>query len=267
MVQKVKNRIFRILEKATPGDSPAKIFNVFIITLIILNVLAVILGTVKSFSQYAVVFRVFEIFSVIVFTVEYILRLWSCTTDDRFKGLVTGRIKFALTPLSLIDLIAILPFYLPMIIPIDLRFIRIVRLLRLFRIFKLGRYSDSLKTFSNVLRRKKEELLISVFVILILLIVASSLMYFVECDAQPKVFSSILASMWWGVTTLTTVGYGDICPITHIGKFIGALISLLGIGVFALPTGILVSGFIEEIQKKREGAKKCPHCGKDIGQL
>ncbi|MDD2889392.1 MAG: ion transporter [bacterium] len=260
----MKNRIFKILEKATPGNLPAKIFNIFIITLIILNVLAVILGTVKSFSQYTVVFRIFEIFSVIIFTVEYILRLWSCTTDDRFKGAVTGRIKFAVTPLSLIDLMAILPFYLPMIIPIDLRFIRIVRLLRLFRIFKLGRYSDSLKTFSNVLKRKKEELFMSIFIILILLIVASSLMYFVECDAQPKIFSSIPAAMWWGVTTLTTVGYGDIYPITHIGKFIGAIIALLGIGMFALPTGIIGSGFIEEVHKKREETRKCPHCGKDI---
>lgn len=264
MLQKIKSRIFEILEKASPGDLPAKIFNIFIISLIILNVFAVILETVKSLSPYAVVFRTFEIFSVVIFTIEYLLRLWSCTTDSSFKGKIRGRFKFAVTPLALVDLIAVLPFYLPIIFPLDLRFIRVIRLLRLFRIFKLGRYSDSLKTFGSVLRRKKEELFITVFIVAILLVVASSLMYYVECDAQPKAFSSIPAAMWWGVATLTTVGYGDIYPVTSMGKFIGAIIALLGIGMFALPAGILGSGFIEEIQKKQKEIKKCPHCGKEI---
>jgi len=105
------------------------------------------------------------------------------------------------------------------------------------------------------------------FIVLILLIIASSLMYFVEKDAQPEVFSSIPAAMWWGVATLTTVGYGDVYPVTTIGKLLGAIISLLGIGMFALPAGILASGFAEEIQKRRKGRRVCPHCGKDIDSI
>jgi len=270
MYEKIRRRIFEIIEKASPEDIASKIFDIFIMFLISLNVIAVTLETVKSLSlRYAFLFRKFEVFSVTVFTVEYALRLWSCTTERKFHFPFKGRIKFALKPLSLVDLAAILPFYLPMIITLDLRFIRIIRLIRLFRIFKLGRYSESMKTFGNVLRAKKEELFITMFVVFILLLVASSLMYFIENEAQPDVFSSIPAAMWWGVATLTTVGYGDVYPITPAGKFLGAIIAILGIGMFALPAGIIGSGFIEEIQKRQ--AKKrilvCPHCGKNIYDL
>ena len=114
----------------------------------------------------------------------------------------------------------------------------------------------------NVIRAKKEELLISVFVMVILLVFCSSLMYIIENEAQPEAFPSIPSAMWWGVTTLTTVSYGDVYPITILGKFLGAIIALLGIGMFALPTGILASGFAEEIQKKGKEMIICPHCGK-----
>jgi voltage-gated potassium channel len=169
-----------------------------------------------------------------------------------------------MTPLALIDLLAILPFYLPIFVHLDLRIIRILRLFRIFRVFKLARYSESVKILSSVIKRKKEELLIVFFVLFILLIVASSLMYFVENDAQPNVFSSIPMAMWWCIVTLTTVGYGDIYPITVLGRILGGIIALLGIGMFALPTGILASAFAEELQKKHERPKICPHCGKVI---
>jgi voltage-gated potassium channel len=161
---------------------------------------------------------------------------------------------------------AILPFYLPMIITLDLRFIRAVRLFRLVRIFKMGRYSESLRLLENVFKEKKEALLITIFMVFILLVIASSLMYFVENEAQPEVFSSILKAMWWGVATLTTVGYGDIYPVTLIGKILGGAIAILGIGMFALPAGILGSGFVEQIQRTRSKSRVCPHCGKDIDQ-
>ena len=128
----------------------------------------------------------------------------------------------------------------------------------------MGRYTESFKTFGNVLRAKKEDLDVTVFSVLILLQVASSLMYYAEHSAQPERFSSIPAAMWWGVTTLTTLGYGDIYPVTVLGKILGAVIALLGIGLFALPAGILASGFAEEIQKKRQTQRTCPHCGKEI---
>lgn len=199
-----------------------------------------------------------------VFTLEYLLRLWTCTVDTRFHGAIKGRIRFAATPFALVDLIAILPFYLPMFLPLDLRFIRALRLFRLFRILKMGRYSESLKMLGNVLREKKEELLITIFVVLILLVISSSLMYFIENEAQPKAFSSIPSAMWWGVATLTTVGYGDVYPITPLGKFLGAIIALLGIGAVAVPAGILTSGFAGKIHEKYGKRTICPHCGKDI---
>lgn len=147
----------------------------------------------------------------------------------------------------------------------DMRFIRGIRLFRLIRLLKIGRYSSSLRTLINVLKRKKEELIISVFSIFILLIIVSSLMYFIEHKAQPEAFSSIPASMWWGIITLTTVGYGDVYPVTIVGKLYGSFIAFLGIGLFALPAGILASGFAEEIhQSKVDNSETCPHCGKSL---
>ena len=265
MIQKLKNRIFEILETKSE-DNFSRIFAIFIMTLISLNVAAVILETVKGLSiKYSNFFVTFDTFSVAVFTIEYLLRLWTCTSNKRFENPITGRVQFALTPLAIIDLIAILPFYLPIIFPLDLRFIRILRIFRLFRAFKMVRYSKSLRIIGKVLKAKKEEIVIILFIMTILLIFTSSLIYVVEHEAQPQVFSSIPASMWWGIMTLTTVGYGDVYPITPLGKFFGAIIAILGIGFFALPTGILASGFIEATRKK-QGKLICPHCGKVLNQ-
>jgi len=272
--ERVKRRLFEILEVASADDLQSRSFDIFIITLIILNVIAVILETVKNlYLQFMLFFAIFELFSVAIFTIEYILRLWVCTIDDKFKSSsssffnIKGRIRFAITQLAIIDLIAILPFFLSMIIPYayDLRFVRALRLFRMFRLLKLVRYSNALKTLSNVFKEKKEELFITLLSIVIILIFASSLMYFIEGKAQPEAFGSIPLSMWWGIVTLTTVGYGDVYPITPLGRFLGAIIALLGIGLFALPAGILASGFAEEIQRRRKRRiRVCPHCGKDI---
>jgi len=261
----VKQRVYEILDVAQPGDIPSKIFNVAIMTLIAANVAAVILETVEGLARpYKIYFDRFELFSVAIFSIEYGLRLWSCTWSDQFKKPIAGRFRFALTPLALVDLFAVLPFYLPRILPIDLRFIRALRLFRLFRLFKAARYSQSLKSLASVFRSKKEELLITLFAVAILLVIASSLMYFAENQAQPKKFTSIPAAMWWGVATLTTVGYGDIYPVTIAGKVLGGFVAILGIGLFALPAGILGSGFVEEFQarrKRKDAEVVCPHCG------
>ena len=251
MIKKIKERLYEILEVAAVGDIPSKLFDIFIMALITLNVIAVILATVERFdSQYQYYFRIFEIFSVTIFTIEYLLRLWTCTINKNFRNSITGRIRYMLTPLAIIDLLAILPFYLPMIIPLDLRFIRAVRLFRLFRLFKMGRYSKAVFILKKVLKEKKEELVLIIFVIFLLLIIFSSLMYFIEKEAQPEAFSNIPEAMWWGIITLTTVGYGDVYPITPLGKILGALIAFLGIGMFALPAGILGSGLVEIVRKK-----------------
>ena len=259
----IGRRAFEILAPAESGDAASRWFDIGLLTLIVLNVLAVILATVpEAASSCASFFRIFEVISVAIFTVEYVLRVWSCTESDDFAAPVVGRLRYVRTPLALVDLAAILPFYLPAILPLDLRFLRAVRLFRIFRIFKMGRYSESLRTVCAVLAAKKEQLLMSVFVVFVMLIVASSLMYFVEHEAQPEAFSSIPAAMWWGVSTLTTVGYGDVYPVTGLGKLIGAIVAILGIGLFALPAGILASGFAERMEKPKR--RKCPYCGRDL---
>ena len=264
MQNRIQKRIYEILEVGESGDATSKGVDIFITALIILNVLAVIFETIDAVGlRYRSIFIGFEVFSVIIFTIEYILRIWSCTTENKFHNPLTGRIRFALKPIVLIDLIVILPFYLPLFAVLDLRTLRALRLFRLLRVLKIGRYSTSVKTIGRVITNKKEELLISLSVIVILLIVSSSIMYYVEREAQPDAFSSIPAAMWWGVATLTTVGYGDVYPITIVGKIIGTIISFLGIMMFALPTGIVGSGFIEEIQNKKTSIV-CPHCEKDI---
>jgi voltage-gated potassium channel len=261
--QRIKRRTHEILDVGTSGDTVSRFMDIFLMALIMLNVIVVILETVEEqYFLYGQLFRTFDTFSVIIFTVEYVLRIWSCTSDERYSNPLGGRVRFALTPLLVIDLVAILPFYLPMVFP-DLRFLRVMRIFRLFRIFKMARYSQSMQTLGRVLSLKKGELTVTFFALIILLVLSSSVIYHVEHEAQPETFSSIPASMWWGVVTLTTVGYGDVYPITPVGKLIGAFIIVIGIGLFALPAGILASGFVEEVQieQKRAGVV-CPHCGK-----
>jgi voltage-gated potassium channel len=161
----------------------------------------------------------------------------------------------------LIDLMAILPFYLPFLLPADLIFLRSARLMRLMRVLKLGRYSDAIQVFFRVVRLKKEQLVVAGFGVGILLIFASSLMYYFEHEAQPSVFGSIPHAMWWAIITLTTVGYGDVYPVTDMGRFLAAVIALLGIGMFALPAGILSAGFVEYGEMKKAPRGRCPHCG------
>lgn len=259
----LKQRTYEILEVAEDGDVTSRVVDISIMILIILNVAAVILETVKSIEvPMHNFFYVFELVSIIIFTTEYLLRLWACTVNPQLNHPVKGRLHYGLRAFSLIDLMAILPFYLPMFIPLDLRFIRAIRLLRLFRLFKLGRYSNAVKTFGEVLKEKKEELVITIFLGAVLLILSSSLMFYVETEQQPDKFTSIPESMWWGVTALTTVGYGDMYPVTPLGKILGSIIAFLGIGMFALPAGIFGSGFVEVLQKRRAKQKECPHCGK-----
>jgi voltage-gated potassium channel len=262
--QKIKIATHQLLEANNTNLKYARVFHTFMLILISCNVLAVILETVDSlFDDYSDLFTYFEYFSVTCFSMEYLLRIWCCNINKKFSGSLIGRIKFILTPMALVDLLSIAPFYLPMITDLDLRFLRAIRLSRIFRLFKIGRYSNAYILIRHVIILKKEYLVITTVFGATLLIVASSLMYFIEHEAQPQVFSSIPTTMWWGIITLTTVGYGDTVPITPLGKFLSGLLALLGIGLFALPAGILASGFSEEIQKQK-CESLCPHCGKNI---
>lgn len=254
-------------------ETPAEYWmRVGIAVLIFVNVIIVILETVPEIQAACYqLFQVIEVFSVIIFAVEYALRLWAIVEHPKFRHPLWGRVRYFFTFFALIDLFAILPFFLPHLISADLLIVRALRLFRLIRVLKLGRYSTSFEMMARVLRKKREEMFSSMFVLVIILIISSSMMYFIEYEAQPKAFPNIPAALWWGVATLTTIGYGDIYPITALGKVFAAISAILSVGIVALPSGIIVTGFIEEMQSrlvKKEAPprqpRQCPHCGKIV---
>ena len=259
----VRHRAYTILTVADTGDSLNLVFDRMLLVLILLNVAAVVVASVPPLgAEYAGFFRGFEIFSVAVFTVEYVLRVWACVEDSHYRDPVAGRLRYVSTPMALFDLLAVLPFYISFL-SVDLRMLRILRVFRLLRMAKIARYSHTLQIFGRVLLATRMQLLLTLMLMAVLLLLSASLMYAVEQQAQPEAFSSIPAAMWWAIATLTTVGYGDIYPVTPWGKFFGSLISIFGIGMFALPTGVLGAAFLEEIGTSGKVAV-CPHCGKVI---
>jgi voltage-gated potassium channel len=265
MTRKSMQRTYEILEGVT-NDKATKSFQIFIVSLIAVNVLVVIIETEESvLDEYGYLFTPFEVFSIIIFTGEYITRLIVCKLNPKYQNSRFGVVRFIFTPMMLVDLAAILPFFLPFVIA-DTRIIRIIRLLRLFRLFKLARYSDPMKTLGEALKSKAGDLAVAFFILFIVLIFSSSLMYYAEKEAQPEIFSSIPASMWWGVITLTTIGYGDTYPVTVIGKVVGAGVAIIGIAVYAIPTGIMASAFTEQLRRKKEEKRNCPHCGKGFSE-
>ncbi|MFY1642639.1 ion transporter [Methanoculleus bourgensis] len=251
-----KETIYHLLEADPEKPGAGRILDVCILMLIVANVIAVILESVEGlYIPHATFFQAFDIFSVAVFTVEYLLRLWTCTANPDYANPVLGRLRYAATPLAIIDLLAILPFFLPMFIPLDLRIMRALRLLRVFRILKISRYSYALKLLGRVMKAQVHVIGVLIFILVLLVVITSSLMFFVEHDVQPDDFANIPTAMWWAVATLSTVGYGDVFPVTPLGKALGGLIALLGIGMFALPAGVLSSAFLEEIQKNGGGER------------
>lgn len=266
---KIKHRIFEIIEVANDGDIFSKIFDIAIISLIILNVVSIIVDTFNVPEFVAKILSYIEITSVIIFTIEYALRIWTADLLRPEMSPIKARIRYIFSFMALIDLLAILPFYLPFLIPIDLRVLRALRIIRLLRMFKINRYTTALKTVGNVFKAKASELMSSMLVVLILMIVAAVLMYNIENAAQPKAFENAFSSFWWAIATLTTVGYGDIYPVTIAGKILSSIIALLGVALVAVPTGIISAGFMEQIHKsedtdKEEEKEYCPYCGKKI---
>lgn len=266
-----KRRVYEILEVADHTDRASQFFGLFLISLIAVNMFTLILGTIQPiYLRAPLFFKLFETVTVLIFLLEYLLRLWSCTSDPKFSSPISGRIRFAMTPLAVVDLAAILPTLVVLLINIvfglqgfDMSFLRAVRLVA--RVAKMSRYSAGVRTLGRVVHQKREELLTVVFVLLVLLLIASSFMYYAERSAQPDKFASIPSAMWWSIITLTTVGYGDVFPVTILGKTIAGGIAILGIGLFALPAGILGSGFLEEINHRRRSTVRiCPHCGEEI---
>lgn len=247
-----RNRLYEIMDVGRKDDFLSQAFDIFLITLITLNVTAVILESVASIRlEWADELYIFEIFSVGIFTIELFLRLWSSieNPDPTHNHPFWGRIRYLFSITTLIDILAILPFYLSFLIAVDLRFMRVLRLLR---IFKLTRYSSAMTIMITVFKEEARAFGAALFVLLLLMVFSASMIFLFEHEAQPDVFSNIPNSMWWAVITLTTVGFGDAYPVTAGGKFFGAAISIVGIGMVALPAGILASAFSEQLHLRRE---------------
>ena len=267
----LRQRVWELLDVSEDPQSGVADWDwvdVILLVLILLNVVAVILDTVKSFQlRFGTEFRVFEVISVGVFSVEYAARIWACTADPRYRQPIIGRLRYVSGFDGVVDLLAILPFYITLALPaaaLDLRILRVLRLLRFARVLKLGRYSDSLGRMKRVIGARRGDLGVALAAVGVVLILASSAIYYVEVDTQPEVFTSIPAAMWWGISALTTVGYGDITPVTPLGKFLGGIIQLLGIAIFALPAGIIAAGYEEESRRNAPGPGICKSCGRPL---
>jgi voltage-gated potassium channel len=268
---RLKSVLYATLE---PGPAPSRATKYAMGLLAVLigaNVLAVILQTVNSLdARFGQAFLIFEYVSVAIFSIEYLIRIWICTQNPKYSRPVLGRLRYIVSPIALIDLLAIAPFFLPFVTT-DLRILRVLRLARLLRVFKLGRYSDALATLGRVARKKRAQLGVILVFLGLALVISASIIYYVENPHQPDKFSSIPASLWWAIVTLTTVGYGDMWPVTILGKILTGVIALTGIGLFALPAGILASGFSGELEHDKEPARTmaafCPHCGASLPQV
>ena len=261
-----KQRVFEIISKADEGDRASKVFDGVIMLTIVLSVVSIVLESFASLAvRWHTAFRVFGIVSVAIFTLEYILRIW--TADLLYPDSRHPRLRYFFSFMALIDLMAILPFFIPRV-SIDLRFLRMTRLLklmRLLRVFKLGRYLDAVDTLVKVLKESRQQLVISVGLCLFVMLFSAIIMYTVENSVQPEKFPNVIASLWWAMCTLTTVGYGDVYPVTAVGRFLASVISLVGIGVIAIPTGIIAAGFTAAINGEETKAKQfCPYCGRRL---
>lgn len=258
--------LYHILETTGgPYRLYSRTFNLLLVGLIALNTIAILLHTVPDYNaRHNQLFLDFELFSVSLFTVEYLLRVWVCVEDDRYQDPVWGRLRYMLSWSALIHLLAILPFYLSHFI-IDFSLIRLLRMVQVLRIFRLTRYTRALRVIRDVFIEKKEELILATVFVFFMLLVVSSLMYYVEHDTNPDGFSSIPAALWWGVVTMTTLGYGDVVPQTPWGKVLGGFAALTGVALIALPAGILASGFAQVMGRQRTPRRHvCPHCGKEF---
>ncbi|MGZ7188195.1 MAG: ion transporter [Halobacteriota archaeon] len=255
MLENLRDRIYDILDFEETADALEWVVTVFLIGLILVNVVVAILDTVGELSQFNALFRRIEVISLGIFTVEYGLRAWSITVNPKYASPLKGRLLYLITPFAILDFIAIFPSYLALytgIVTLDFLFLRSVRLLRVLRVFKLGRYNNAFSTMKNVIVSRRGELMAVLFVGVIVIILSGSLMYLVEADNPTHKFDSIPETMWWAVVTLTTVGYGDMVPVSTVGKALASILAVLGVAFVALPAGIMGAGFVEEFQKRRE---------------
>lgn len=245
-----RKKVYDLLEGDHSDNRLGRLLDIFLIGLILCNVAAVVVESERSiYLTYKNWFDDFEYFSVVIFSIEFFARLWCAPEGTPYLKNLNARLRWLKTPSAIIDFLAIVPAFLTAIMPIDLRFLR---LLRLVRLLKLTRYFAALRILLKVLMRERGSFQAVLLILVMMIVVAASGIYVVEHKVQPESFGSIPQSMWWAVVTLTTVGYGDVTPVTTAGKIFGAIITILGIGVAALPAGILASGLADELAQRRE---------------
>lgn len=250
-VESLRSKTYQLLESEASKNATAKAINLFLIVLIISNVIAAIFESEAAYHDiYHQEFALFELISLSLFCVEYLLRVWCCIENPKYQAISTlkARANYLFTPMALIDLIAILPFIIALFFSIDLRALRLLRVLRLL---KLTHYFKGFNIFINVIAKELKSITVAMMVMIFLIIIAASLMHSVEGKVQPEVFGSIIQSFWWAVVTMTTVGYGDVVPITGTGKVISTFIMLIGVGLVALPAAMLAARFSEELRERK----------------
>lgn len=253
-MSKYKKRIYEIMQLGYVGDVQSKGFDIFIAACVILNLFATLFSTFDESLPYKNILFTIEAITILIFTIEYILRLWTAEYMYPKKKPKQARWAYAFSFFGIIDFLTILPFYLPTSFTTGFVAFRMIRVARLFQLFKANKYTNSFNVITEVLKQKRDQILSSVFMVLILMIASSLCMYSVENEAQPEVFKNAFSGIWWSVSTLLTVGYGDIYPITTAGKILAIIISFLGVGMVAIPTGIISAGFVEQytIAKTKE---------------
>ncbi len=251
MYLQIQKRTSQLLSKGNVADKPSQYVDMILFILIVLNIAAVCLESVKHIgNEYKEAFKAFEFFSVMIFSIEYVLRVWSAPArnDLGVTTNITKRMKYIFSFTGLIDFLAIIPSILPYFFGgLDLRWLRVLRLLRLL---KISNYSSALEDFFSAIKADWRSFSAALYLMVIALFLSSALMYIAEHDSQPEKFSSIPETMWWGLITLTTVGYGDVSPVTPLGKIIGAFTAIMGVCTVALLTGIVASAFANQRAQK-----------------
>lgn len=252
MLRKNKKRIFDIIQIGFDEDWQSRTFDLIIMFLILLNLFIAIFATFDASKPYMGILSTIEFWTVIAFAVEYGLRIW--TAEYLYPKLSRGRaVWHYLTSFNgIIDMLAVVPYFLPIVFPSGIVAFRMFRVVRIFRLFRVNAYYDSLNVIGDVINSKKDQILSSVFIILVLMTASSLFMYSLESTAQPDVFTNAFSGFWWAVSTLLTVGYGDIYPITPAGRIFGIIITFLGVGMVAIPTGILSAGFVEQYTRVKK---------------
>lgn len=245
-----RRRISEIIEIGSSSDWLSRFYDIFSTAMLFLNIISTLLYTFDSMEDSCGIFLIAaEAVSVAFFAIDYFLRIWTAKfvypAVTEFKAIK----RYALSFTGIIDFLSFFPYYMPFFFPAGAAFFRIFRVIRIFRLFQINAYYDSLNVIAQVISSKKQQLLSSVFIIFVLMLSSSLCMYSLEHSAQPDVFKNAFSGIWWSVSTLLTVGYGDIYPVTTMGQLFGIVISFLGVGMVAIPTGIISAGFVEQYSR------------------